>query len=873
MGDRGEIVAILEAINKTSIYGPDITHLRATIRYEKNHRLHVHITDNDNSRSRWEIPQEIIPRARVSAQRDKEADAAIHMSTNPCHQLLFVYTKDPFGFAVIRNPGGEVLFNSTPSALFGGMVFKDQYLEISTSVSKSASLYGFGERTKSQGFKLLPGQTYTLWASDTVSSNPDMNLYGSHPFYLDVRPGGQSHGVLLLNSNGMDVSYHESHLTYEVIGGILDFYFFAGPSPLSVIEQFTELVGRPAPMPYWSLGFHQCRWGYKSVAELEDVVHNYKVAEIPLEVIWSDIDYMDARKDFTLDPENFPAQRMGAFLDKLHKNNQRYVLIADPGIKCEKNYNAFERGLEADIFIKDSTGTPYLGQVWPGAVHFADFLHPNISSFWTSAIADFHRLVPFDGLWLDMNEVSNFCSGVTCKLPQNTSCLNDEFLVVTCCLICQDEGASNWDNPPYKINNANTHREVGAKTMPTSATHYNGILEYNAHNIYGLSQAIITNKALRSVLRKRPFVLSRSTFVGSGKFAAHWTGDNSATWSDLASSLVSILNSGLVGIPMVGSDICGYLENTTEELCNRWIQVGAFYPFSRSHSDIRAIPQELYVWESVAKSAKKALGLRYQLLPYLYTLVFEAHTTGAPIVRPLFISFPDDPISLGINSQFLLGKSVLVSPVISKGATSVYAYFPKGTWYNLFNYSVSLSISEGSYQHLPALLDTINVHVYDGSIIPMQEEALTTTLARTTPFTLLVAFSLEDHEEKANTASGKLFLDDGEAMEMKIKAGKSTLVQYSAERSKDGGFLRAEVIHGQFALKEGYFLQKLVMLGLNSTPKFLTINSRPASSSIRVSFEEADHVAEICGLKLAMGSSFSINWITSTSVPPSHSTT
>uniref|UniRef100_A0A7I3ZZJ0 Maltase n=1 Tax=Physcomitrium patens TaxID=3218 RepID=A0A7I3ZZJ0_PHYPA len=813
-------------------------------RIEKSTQLQVYISDA--AKPRWEVPQSMLPRPTIDSKLPSPTETPL---------LAVTYTTKPFGFAVTRISTGDVLFNSTPPAsgdlepLFNPLVFKDQYIELSTQLPKSTTLFGLGESTRPDGLKLKKGKNYTLWTTDIAALFADIDLYGAWPFYIEVRDAGVSHGVLLLNSNGMEVSYGEEFLTYRVIGGVLDFYFFPGPSPLDVVDQYTQLVGRPAAQPYWAFGFHQCRWGYKNVTIVKTVVENFKKAGIPLDTMWNDIDYSDRYLDFTHDEERFPLKEWRAFVDELHANDQHYVILVDPGIGSAYNdYKTYSRGLEQDIFLKTENGEPYLGQVWPGPVVYPDFLNPNATLWWTNEVQLFHDQIPFDGMWIDMNEVSNFCTGTYCTW--NGTILGG---VTECYLQCTDTH-TKYDDPPFKINHFGTLESLGHLTASMTAKHFDGTLEYDAHSLYGLAESIATKKALTTVRKKRPFLLSRSTFVASGAHTAHWTGDNKATYNDIAYSIVSVMNSGMAGIPMVGADICGFYDMASDDLCSRWIQTGAFHPFSRAHSSRDNAPKEFYLFKKVTASAKKALGLKYQLLPYYYTLNWEAHTKGYPMVRPLFMAFPTDPKTLDVSYQFLVGNHILVSPVFTENATSVEAYIPKGTWYNMFDFSQI--VSKGEKFTLQAPWDVINVHVHEGAIIPMQESALTSAAVRKTPFTLLIP--LPNSDSVSSSASGYLFLDDGEEIDMTLSAGQSTLVTFEAlvDRRKNGT-ITSHVEHGEYAMKEGWIVDRVVILGLDSALSFFHVNQK---ANARVKVLQNDQKLELSGLRIPLGEDFQIDW-------------
>ncbi|KAK6133844.1 hypothetical protein DH2020_032394 [Rehmannia glutinosa] len=816
---NGGFLGLLQVKQKNNVYGPDIPLLQLYVKHETDNRLRVHITDAE--KQRWEVPYNLLPRQNPPSIKQtitKSRKDAINKPTTSSEyagkELIFAYTPDPFTFSVKRKSDGQILFDSTSdeSDGYSDLVFKDQYLELSTKLPKSASLYGLGENTQPHGIKLYPNEPYTLYTTDISAINLNADLYGSHPVYMDLRHvdgKAYAHAVLLLNSNGMDVFYRGDSLTYKVIGGVFDFYFFSGPSPLDVVDQ----------------------WGYHNLSVVEDVVESYKKAKIPLDVIWNDDDHMDGHKDFTLNPVNYPRPKLLSFLDKIHAQGMKYIVIIDPGIGVNASYGVYQRGLANDVFIKYED-KPYLAQVWPGAVNFPDFLNPKTVEWWRDEIRRFHELVPVDGLWIDMNEASNFCTGL-CTIPEDRICPNGTGPGWMCCLDCKNITKTRWDDPPYKINASGIEAPIGYKTIATSAYHYNGVLEYDAHSLYGFSQAIATHEALRGLEGKRPFILSRSTYVGSGRYAAHWTGDNKGTWEDLQYSISTMLNFGIFGVPMVGSDICGFYPAPTEELCNRWIELGAFYPFSRDHANFYSPRQELYQWESVAESARNALGMRYKLLPYFYTLNYEAHVTGAPIARPLFFTFTNETELYGLSTQFLLGKSLMVSPVLESNKTQVEAMFPRGTWYDMFDMTKVVFSKESRYVVLDAPLHVINVHLYENAIIPMQQGGLISKEARMTPFTLVVAFPLGAMNGESK---GNLFLDDDELPEMRLGDGYATYVDFYATVSKGSVKVWSDVQESKFALEKGWTIEK------DGENKMKNV------------------MVEVKGLELPVGKNFAMSW-------------
>jgi alpha-glucosidase (family GH31 glycosyl hydrolase) len=394
---------------------PDYEELKLELTQETPSRTHLKIYPPSEP-ERWEVPETLLPRAGGVYSGD-ESMTQSHIISQPDGDNTYDSMMLLLSRTGEMQADKDMIFSLTKM-----LVFQDQYLQmVLGSPSDTVATFGLGESSRLSQ-QLQTNTTYTLWNTDDPASVFNKTLYGSHPFFfMQISASGQAHGVLFLNSNAMDVTLSSSSdgqgdtISIQATGGLIDLYIFAGPSPEDVVQQYLETLDIfPALVPRWALGFHNCRWGYENIQQVREVVANYSRAHLPLEVQWLDIDYMDRYLDFTLDPVNFPQTEMDAFINTLHSNQQYFVPIIDPAISMRETpgtYPAYDDGMSQDIFVKDLNGEePYLGQVWPGPAFFPDFFAANTSSYWTEQLRGFYHMAEFDGIWIDMNEASNFCN-------------------------------------------------------------------------------------------------------------------------------------------------------------------------------------------------------------------------------------------------------------------------------------------------------------------------------------------------------------------------------------------------------------------------------------------------------------------------------
>uniref|UniRef100_A0A8R1XWR3 P-type domain-containing protein n=1 Tax=Onchocerca volvulus TaxID=6282 RepID=A0A8R1XWR3_ONCVO len=686
-----------------------------------------------------------------------------------------------FTLRIRRKATGQLIWDTS----IGGLLFADQYIQIATFLPTD-KIYGFGENVHlSLKHKFTNYTTWPMLARDQAPDpeNPYRNLYGVHPFYLGLEKDNSAHGVLIWNSNPQEITTGPGpHLIYRTIGGMLDITFFPGPKPEQVIQQYLEYIGRPVLPAYFALGFQFCRYGFKNLIEVKKTIEKIQNASIPIDVAYADIDYMERYKDFTIGKENWSNFR--EYADELHKNGMHLVLIFDPAIQV--NYSSFDRAIKKNASfiewenydqVQHEIQNKYpltkktkimLSVVWPDwHVAFPDFLDPEPSTadWWIEEFKLFHQMLPFDGIWIDMNEPAAF--GTNEYHPFYFDDKERPAKIVP--LKCPLSGAgSKYDNPPYETWNSYAYNFAEAACFSTSFFFFHlsnktvcmsGMTNrgtqrvYDTKNLYGLAEMIITQKAQHVTTGKRGIIISRSTFVSSGHYGGHWLGDNSARWIDLRTSIIGIQEFNLFGIPYIGADICGFNGETSEELCLRWQQLGAFYPFSRNHNEKGAASQDPTRWPDVAKATREANLFRYYYLPYLYSLLFDVALHGGTVVRPVFFEFTSDPETHDLGEQFMWGSAMMIIP----GVTSVSGYLPSTTWYSLRDFDYGTLAKPGRNEFRASKDELIPVFVKGGVVIPRQRPNMTTTASRNNPFELLITVG-------SGKSSGMLYWDDGESI-------------------------------------------------------------------------------------------------------------
>ena len=622
------------------------------------------------------------------------------------------------------------------------------------SVGEDVDLYGTGEIF---GTLRRNGETEGFWNRDNgaYAHENGKRLYQTHPWVLGVRPDGSAFGILADNTWKSRLTT-DSVILFESYGPAFRTVVIEGKDPLDVLSQLTQLIGTMPMPPLWSLGYQQCRFSYYPEARVREIADEFRTRQIPCDVIWMDIHYMDGYRIFTFNPDRFPNPK--ATNDYLHSKGYKTVYMIDPAPKAEKGYFIDDQLMANGYYVRTADGEPFVGKVWPGECHFPDFTRPEVRTWWSSLYKDFMAL-GIDGVWNDMNEPAIF------------------------------------DGPDFSMPTDNVH--LGGEGL-AEGPH----LRY--HNQYGYNMVKASYAGIRNANPTlRPFVLSRANCLGGQRYAATWTGDNSSRWEHMTGSIPMTLNMGLTGQAMNGPDIGGFLDDCNPDLLGHWTAMGVFFPFVRNHSCEGTIDQEPWVFGTEVEDAcRTAINRRYHLLPYIYTLYRECSQNGAPIIRPVFFADLKDKALRSEDQTFLLGEDLMIIP---QWATDVKmpadGFGPKLAWL------------EGKPKHKKAKGDKYQVELRQriGSVIPMANLYQNTDEYATDSLTLFIAL------DAYGRAQGRLYEDKGNGFEFETgdfaeyditasllgKSLTATLIQTAGKRKCNSRTLRiAYVTDGKIAYSD-----------------------------------------------------------------------
>lgn len=596
-------------------------------------------------------------------------------------------------------------------------------------VPQGTSLYGGGEVT---GPLLRNGQSIKLWNTDSGAYSVDngKRLYQSHPWVMGVRPDGTSFGILFDTPYKAELTTTDERINFETEGELFRIFVIDRESPQAVIKGLAELIGTMPMVPRWALGYQQCRFSYTPASRVIEVTDTFRIKRIPCDVMWMDIDYMDGYRIFTFNPQTFPDP--AALNRDLHIRGFHSAWMIDPGAKVDSTYFVYKSGTANDVWVKTAQGKEFHGDAWPGACAFPDFTQPKTVRWWADLYKDFLDK-GVDGVWNDVNEpqISNTPTGT---MPED-------------------------------------NKHLGGDKIPAGPH-----LKY--HNVYGYLMVKASREGIMKARpQNRPFILTRSNFLGGQRFAATWTGDNASWESHMTMSVPMILTLGLSGQPFSGADVGGFLFNPDADLFGRWMALGAFYPFSRGHACAGTINKEPWAFgQKVEDVSRMALERRYVLLPYYYTLLHEASETGMPIMRPVFFADPKDTLLRAEEQAFLIGENLLVVPKWAQNPA-----LPKGIWRNL---SLIPGDDKDSYQ--------AKLKIRGGAIIPTGKVIQNTNEKSLDPLTLLVCL-----DEKGE-AHGTLYWDEGD--NWSFKDGNYSFQHFTAIRTADNK------VHVKITQKKGKYI-------------------------------------------------------------------
>ena len=713
----------------------------------------------------------VVGKPEVSSIHLRDEPNEVVVSTS---ETKLVITKNPVRFKFTDLQGN--IINEDDAGL--GTAWIGDQSTTYKKLQEGERFIGLGEKTGNLDRK---GSGYQNWNTDSYAYHSGQDpLYCSTPFYIGIHHQ-QMYGIFFDNTHKTFFNFGASNdrfSSFSADAGEMNYYFIYGKSVAQIIQNYTWLTGRMELPPLWSIAYQQCRYSYYPDTEVLSVARTFREKNIPADTIVFDIHYMDKYKIFTWDKKNFADPK--GLIDTLKEMGFEVVIMCDPGIKIEEGYEPYDDGVKKNVFIKYPDGENYSGQVWPGWCHFPDFTNPATREWWTEKFNDYVD-IGVEGFWNDMNEIATWGHA----LPENL-----EF--------------------NFEGNKASTRR---------------------GRNVFGYQMARSTYEGTKKLLNgKRPFNLTRSGFSGIQRYAAVWTGDNVAYDDHMMLGIRLVNSMGLTGIAFAGYDVGGFVGDASTKLFARWISIGALSPFFRGHSMINSRDSEPWSYgEEVEQISRNYIRLRYQLLPYIYSLFHDASQTGMPIQRSLAINyaFNSKVYDHQFQHQYLFGPSILVAPVESiKDVTKI--YLPEGEWYYL-HHGRKFSGEQEFYLDCP--IHKLPVFIKAGAILPMQKPVSNTKEK-------VDQLALHVYAGKENT-SFEFYEDDGSTFSYQSGAFAKRSLTYNGHDKK----ITLGETEGSFQSK--YSNIKLILHGFSADLLNIgqqKINTQKEKISFFIPYEKYDPI-------------------------------
>ena len=569
-------------------------------------------------------------------------------------------------------------------------------------------VYGLGEANRGinkRGYLYISNCT-----DDPNHTENKYSLYGAHNFVIVF--GKETFGLFLDYPGTMefDIGYtRQDELVIRCENADLDFYVIEGETPYEIVKQFRKLIGTSYIPPKFAFGFGQSRWGYKTAEDFRNVVKGYRENHIPMDMLYMDIDYMDHYKDFTVNPEEFPDFK--AFVEEMKEQRIHLIPIIDAGVKIEDGFEIYEEGKEKGYFCKREDGSDFVSEVWPGWTHFPDMLNPEARDWFGGK---YETLISqgIDGFWNDMNEPAMFST------PEGVARLK-EYL--------KDFLAEEKEAPGFRLgdevralaNNAEDYKNFYHKVNGESVRHD------KVHNLFGFNMTRAAGEAFRKIAPgKRILMFSRSSYIGMHRYGGIWMGDNHSWWSHILLNLKMLPSLNMCGFLYTGADLGGFNSNVTRDLLLRWLALGVFTPLMRDHAALGTRDQECYRFEHV-EDFRHVIGVRYRLIPYLYSEYMKAALGNDMLFRPLSFDFPEDSMALQVEDQLLLGNEVMIAPVYTQNAKGRYVYLPEEMKFVKFmpDGSIYQDTLEKGHHFVEIALNEVPLFIRKGKNIPVVEQA------------------------------------------------------------------------------------------------------------------------------------------------------